>query len=216
MTMKFYFHPLSSYCWKVLIALYEKGVAFEPIVVNLGNPTESAAFTKLSPMRKMPSIVQSEHIANESSIQIEWLDQNAGGAKLIPTDPKQALDVRYWDRFFDLYVHNVMQSIVSDRLRPADQRDAYGVGESKAQLRIALDVVEKHMARHTFASGDACSMADCSAAPALFYANKVLPFESTHANAAAYLKRLSERPSFARVLQEAEPFFQYFPKEDAA
>jgi glutathione S-transferase len=216
MTMKFYFHPLSSYCWKVLIALYEKNAAFEPIVVNLGDAAEAAAFTKLSPMRKMPSIVQGEDIANESSIQIEWLDHNAGGAKLIPADPKQALDVRYWDRFFDLYVHNPMQRIVADRLRPIDKRDAYGVAENKAQLRIALDVIEKHMADRAFASGDAFSLADCSAAPALFYANKVLPFEATHPNIAAYLKRLSERPSFARVLREAEPFFRYFPKEDAA
>jgi glutathione S-transferase len=216
MNMKFYFHPLSSYCWKVLIALYEKNTAFEPLMVNLGDAAEAAAFTKLSPMRKMPSILQGEDIANESSIQIEWLDHNTGGAKLISADPKQALDVRYWDRFFDLYVHNSMQRIVGDRLRPADKRDAYGVAESKAQLRIALDIVEKHMASRTFASGDAFSLADCSAAPALFYANKVLPFEATHPNTAAYLKRLGERPSFARVLREAEPFFQYFPKEDAA
>jgi glutathione S-transferase len=216
MTIKFYFHPLSSYCWKVLVALYEKGIAFEPVVVNLGDAAEAAAFTKLSPMRKMPSITLGEDIANESSIQIEWLDQNASGAKLIPADAIQALDVRYWDRFFDLYVHNSMQRIVGDRLRPIDKRDAYGVAENKSQLRIALDAVEKHMTGRTFASGDAFSMADCSAAPALFYANKVLPFETTHPNTAAYLRRLSERPSFARVLQEAEPFFQYFPKEDAA
>ena len=214
--MKFYFHPLSSYCWKVLVALYEKGVAFEPILVNLGDPAEAAAFTKLSPMRKMPSIVLGDEVVNESSIQIEWLDGLAGGAQLLPADPKQALDVRSWDRFLDLYIHNLMQRIVGDRLRPADKRDAYGVAENKAQLRIALDVFEKHITGRTFASGNAFSLADCSAAPALFYANKVLPFETSHPATAAYLKRLSERPSFARVLQEAEPFFQYFPKEDAA
>lgn len=214
--MKFYFHPLSSYCWKVLVALYEKGVAFERILVNLGDPAEAAAFTKLSPMRKMPSIVLGGEVVNESSIQVEWLDGLAGGAQFLPADPKQALDVRSWDRFLDLYIHNLMQRIVGDRLRPADKRDAYGVAENKAQLRIALDVFEKHMAGRTFVSGDAFSLADCSAAPALFYANKVLPFETSHPATAAYLKRLSERPSFARVLQEAEPFFQYFPKEDAA
>src|SRR5690348_16710283 len=177
--MKFYFHPLSSYCWKVLVALYEKGVAFEPIVVNLGDHAEAAAFTKLSPMRKMPSIVLGEDVVNESSIQIEWLDSLSGGAEFIPADSKQALDVRYWDRFIDLYIHNVMQRIVGDRLRPADKRDVYGVAENKAQLRIALDVLEKHMAGRTFVSGDAFSLADCSAAPALFYANKVLPFEAS-------------------------------------
>ena len=216
MTMKFYHHPLSSFCWKVLIALYEKGVVFEPVLVNLGDAAESAAFIKLSPMRKMPAIVRGEDVVNESSIQLEWLDQNAGGPKLMPADPSQALDVRGWDRFFDTYVHYPMQRIVGDRLRPADKRDAYGVAENRTQLGVALDVIEKHMGRRTFASGDGFSLADCSAAPALFYANKVLPFEQTHPNTGAYLKRLSERPSFARVLQEAEPFFQYFPKEDAA
>lgn len=214
--MKFYFHPLSSYCWKVLMALYEKGVAFEPIVVNLGDPAEAAAFTKLSPMRKMPAIVLGDTVVNESSIQIEWLDSLPGGVKFLPADTKQALDVRTWDRFLDLYVHNVMQRIVGDRLRPKEKRDPHGVTENKAQLRIALDVFEKHMAGRTFVSGDGFTMADCSAAPALFYANKVLPFEASHPSTTAYLKHLSERPSFARVLREAEPFFQYFPQEDAA
>jgi len=214
--IKFYFHPLSSYCWKVLIALYEKGVAFEPIVVNLGDPAEAAAFTKLSPMRKMPSIVMGDEVVNESSIQIEWLDMLPGSAKFIPNDPKQALDVRSWDRFLDLYIHNVMQRIVGDRLRPADKRDAYGVAESKAQLGIALDVLEQHMAERTFVCGDAFSLADCSAGPALFYANKVLAFDPTHPNTAAYLKRLSERPSFARAIKEAQPYAHMFPREDAA
>lgn len=214
--MKFYFHPLSSYCWKVLIALYEKGVAFEPVVVDLGDRAQAAAFSELSPMRKMPAIVDGCDVVGESSIQIEWLDTCAGGARLIPAHPDQARDVRYWDRFLDLYIHNVMQRIVADRLRPADKRDPFGVAENKAQLRIALDVLDKHMSGRAFLSTDAFSMADCSAAPALFYANKVLPFETTHINAGAYLQRLSERPSFARVLKEAHPFFQYFPKEDAA
>ncbi|MBS0384154.1 MAG: glutathione S-transferase family protein [Proteobacteria bacterium] len=214
--MKFYFHPLSSYCWKVLIALYEKGVAFEPIVVNLGDPAECASFTKLSPMRKMPAIVQGDEIVNESSIQIEWLDSLAGGAEFIPADSKQALEVRYWDRFLDLYVHNVMQRIVGERLRPADKRDAYGVSESKAQLRIALDVFEKHMAGRAFVCGGAFSLADCSAAPALFYANKVLPFETTHPHTFSYLRRLQQRASFARVLEEAKPYAHLFPSEQAA
>jgi glutathione S-transferase len=216
MPIKFHFHPLSSFCWKVLIALYEKDVPFERVVVNLGDPAEAAEFMKISPMRKMPAIVSDGEVVNESSIEIEWLDHNVAGAKLIPADPKQALDVRFWDRFLDVYLHYPMQRVVGDRLRPADKRDAFGVAENKAQMRNALDVLEKHMSGRTWASGDAFSMADCSAAPALFYANKVLSFEATHPNTAAYLKRLGERPSFARALQEAEPFFQYLPKEDAA
>ena len=219
MSLTLHFHPLSSYCQKVLIALYENGTPFEKQIVNLGDPDSAAAFRKLWPVGKMPGLHDStgDRAIPESSIIIEYLQQHyPGGTALIPAEPAAALHARLADRFYDLYVHDPMQRIVGDRLRPADKRDAYGVAENKAQLRIALDVFEKHMAGRTFVSGDAFTLADCSAAPALFYANKVLPFEASHPSIAAYLKRLSERPSFARVLREAEPFFQYFPKEDAA
>lgn len=213
MSMQFHYHPLSSFCWKVLIALYEKNAAFEPVLVNLGDPAQEAAFRKLSPLRKMPAIVNGDDVVNESSIEIEYLDQTLGGAPLIPADPKQALDVRYWDRFFDVHVHYPMQAIVADRLRPADKKDAFGVAETRAKLRAAYDVAEAHMQGRTWASGDSFSMADCSAAPALYYGNLVAPFTDTHPNLAAYLRRLSARPSFARALEEAEPYSQFFPRE---
>lgn len=214
--MKFHYHPLSSFCWKVLIALYEKNAAFEPVLVNLGDPAAAAAFTKLSPMRKMPAIENGGDVVNESSLEIEYLDRTLGGALLIPADPKAAFDVRYWDRFFDLYVHYPMQAIVADRLRPKESRDPYGVAETRTKMKRAYDVLEEHFAGRTWASGDGFTMADCAAAPALYYANLVTPFEATHPKLAAYLERLKARPSFARTLQEAEPFFQYFPREDAA
>ena len=216
MTIKFYYHPLSSFCWKVAIALYEKGVAFEPVIVNLGDQDQSAAFIKLSPMRKMPAIVNDGEVINESSIEIEWLDQNFAAPKLIPADPAQALEVRFWDRFFDVYVHYPMQRVVGDRLRPADKRDAYGVAENKAQMKNALAVIDKHMTGREWVAGASFSMADCAAAPALYYADKLAPLEAAFPNAAAYLKRLSARPSFARALEEAQPYAHMFPREEAA
>lgn len=214
--MKFHYHPLSSFCWKVLIALYEKNATFEPVLVNLGDPAEAAAFTKLSPMRKMPAIENGADVVNESSLEIEYLDRVLGDALLIPSDANAAFEVRYWDRFFDLYVHYPMQAIVADRLRPKDKRDPYGVAETRTKMLRAYEVLEERLAGRAWAASDAFSMADCAAAPALYYANLVTPFEATHPAIKAYLDRLTARPSFARTLQEAEPFFQYFPREDAA
>lgn len=211
--MQLHYHPLSSFCWKVLIALYEKNAAFEPVLVNLGDPAQEAAFRTISPMRKMPALVNGGDVVNESSIEIEYLDQNVPGPKLIPADPKQALEVRYWDRFFDVHLHYPMQRVVGDRLRPADNKDAFGVTETKRQIGIAFDVVEKHMRGRRWACGDGFTMADCSAAPALYYLNLIMPFGQTHPNLAAYLERLRERPSFARVLNEAEPYAHMFPRD---
>lgn len=216
MTMQFHYHPLSSFCWKVLIALYEKNAAFEPVLVNLGDPEQDAAFRKLSPMRKMPALVNGDDVVNESSIEIEYLDRIIPQPRLIPPDAKQALDVRYWDRFFDVHMHYPMQDVVADRLRPKDNRDPFGVAANEAKLTKALDVLEAHMKNRTWASGDDFSMADCAALPPLYYINLIIPFGQTHPNATAYLERLKARPSVARTLREAEPFFQYFPREDAA
>lgn len=214
MALQFHYHPLSSFCWKVLIALYEKGAAFEPVLVDLGDAASAAAFAKLSPMRKMPVLVHDGEAVFESSIEIEYLDLALGGAPLVPADAKQALEVRLWDRFFDAYLHYPMQAIVANRLRPAESRDRYGVAETRTKMGAALDVVEQRMQRRVWAAGEGFSMADCAAAPALYYANRVLPFAQTHPATADYLKRLSERPSFARVLQEAAPYLHFFPSED--
>ena len=116
------------------------------------------------------------------------------------------------DRFFDLYVQFPMQKIVGDRLRPADKKDPSGVDQAKAQLLTALDMIERDMTKKTWAIGDSFSMADCAAAPALYYANLVLPFESAHKNTAAFLDRLMHRASFARAVKEAEPYRKFFPK----
>ena len=119
-----------------------------------------------------------------------------------------------WDRFYDHYVQEPMQKIVTDRLRPAGESDAWGVEQAKAQLREVYALIEPELDARTWMMGDAFTLADCAAAPALFYANTVVPFEETQPRLTAYLDRLMARPSFARVLEEAQPYFRLFPLEN--
>jgi glutathione S-transferase len=215
MSLTLYFHPLSSFCQKVLIALYENGTPFEPHIVDLFNETSSAEFKKIWPIGKFPVLRDGakDRTVPESSIIIEYLAQHYPGAtQLVPADAELARQTRMHDRFFDLYVNVPMQKVVTDRLRPAGKNDQYGVEQAKGQLAIAIGMLEQEMATKTWAMGEAFGMADCAAAPALFYADKVMPFGGTHRNVAAYLGRLMGRPSFARALGEAQPYFALIPK----
>jgi glutathione S-transferase len=214
MPLKLYFHPLASYCHKALIALYVNDTAFEPHIVDLGDVGQAAAFKAMWPIGKFPVLRDDDRDRSipESSIIIEYLDQHRPGrTRFVPADPEKARETRLRDRFFDLYVHEPMQKIVTDKLRPAGQNDGFGVERAKAQLETAYDMIEKDMASMTWAIGDVFTMADCAAAPALFYADKVMPFTATHRHIAAYFNRLKERPSYARVLKEAQPYFAMFP-----
>lgn len=150
----------------------------------------------------------------ESSIIIEYLDLHyPGKTQLVPVNRDLAWQTRLWDRFCDLYVDAPMQKIVTDRLRPAGLSDPHGVEEAKAQLKTAYGIIDQAMASKAWAMGDTFSMADCAAAPALFYANLVMPFGDTHRCAATYLGRLMKRPSFAQVVMEAQPYFALFPEK---
>jgi glutathione S-transferase len=215
MSLTLYFHPLSSFCMKALIALYENGTPFTPQIVNLMDETEAANLKKMWPITKFP-VLRDEargQTIPETSIIIEYLGRHYPGAtRFIPDDADRALKVRLQDRFYDLYVQLPMQEIVGDRLRPAGKKDPLGVEQAKERLRGVYDMIERDMTSHIWAVGDDFSLADCAAAPALYYANKVMPFGS-HKHTAAYLDRLMQRPSFARVLKEAEPYFRFFPKE---
>ena len=132
---------------------------------------------------------------------------------MLPADVDQAWQVQMWDRFYDHYVHHPMQKVVGDNLRPADKRDPFGVAQAKTQIDKAFDVAEAAMQSRTWAAGEDFTLADCAAAPALFYANTVMPFTRTHKNLAAYLARLMARASYSRVLKEAQPYFELFPME---
>jgi glutathione S-transferase len=214
MPLTLHFHPLSSFCWKALVGLYELEVPFEKKIVDLGNEAERAALVALWPVGKFPVLRDDANGATvpESTIILEYIDAKFAGAKrLVPADADRALECRQEDRFYDLYVHLPMQKIIGDRLRPEGKRDPFGVDEAKRQIAKAYAIADARLRGRTWALGDEFSMVDCAAAPALFYANKVVPLQGSHPNVAAYLERLTARPSFARVLAEAEPYFAMFP-----
>jgi glutathione S-transferase len=218
MSLTLQFHPLSSFCMKVLIGLYELGAPFEKHQVDLKDAAQRAALVKLWPIGKFPVLRDEakDRTVPESTIILEYLDQHhaprhAGGTRLCPDDPESARDCRFRDRFYDLHIHLPMQKIVGDRLRPEGQRDPYGVAQARAQIETAYGIADEEMRGRTWALGDAFSMADCAAAPALFFAGKVVPFGDQRLHLAAYFERLTKRPSFARVLAEAQPYLALFP-----
>ncbi|NVD39029.1 glutathione S-transferase family protein [Ensifer sp. HO-A22] len=217
MSLTLYLHPLASFCHKVLIALYENDTPFEASLVDLLDPEEAARFAELWPVGKMPVLRDSARDATipETSVIIEYLDCHYPGSRpLIPGDIDAALQVRLWDRFFDLYIHVPMQKIVTDTLRASGENDPRGVSDARATLGVAYGMADRHFAANAFAGGAAFSLADCAAAPALFYAGIVEPFADKHPHLQAYFERLLERPSMRRVLAEARPHFHMFPLRD--
>src|SRR5215469_6292099 len=210
--LKLYLHPLSSYCHKVLIALYENETPFEPAFLD----GETFAHLKsLWPIGKFPVLWDEgrEQLVPESSIIIEYLSLHyPGRVALIPADPERAREVRLRDRFFDLYLHTPMQKFPGDRLRPADKRDPYGLEEARRTYYTALDRLESDLPGKTWAMGEEFTMADCAAAPALYFGNRFYgPLRDTHPVSMAYLDRLLQRPSYARALREAEPYMHLVP-----
>jgi len=215
MALTLHFHPLSSYCQKVLIALHERGIPFEGRLLDLGDATARSAFLDLWPTGKMPLLVDGDRVVPETSVIIEYLERHPGGPPLLPAGAENGLEARLWDRLFDLYVMTPMQAIVGDRLRLASERDPLAVPQALATLRMAYGLIDRHMAGRRWAAGEEFSMADCAAAPALFYAATVAPFPGGNNQLAAYFERLVARPSVARVLEEARPFFRYYPMKEA-
>lgn len=212
MSLTLYFHPLSSFCWKALIALYEANVPFEPRVVNLADPAERAAFQAVWPLARFPVLQDADRgcAIPESTIIIDYLAQYyAAPAALIPADPDLARRVRLVDRLFDNYVHLPMQQVVSERLRTEGQHDPFGADQARRAIRQGYDLLAP-MVTGPWAAGESFTLADCAALPALYYANYAVPL-APWPDLSAYLERLKTRPSVARVLHEAQPFFQYFP-----
>ncbi len=213
MSLTLYFHPLSSYCMKALVGLYELDVPFAKQLVDLANEAERAAFLKVWPMGKFPVLQDDARglTVAESSIILEYIDERSAGARLLPSDRDEARECRLRDRFFDLYVNTPLGKIVTDKLRPEAQRDSYGVAQAKAQLEQAYDIADDWLSAGPWAVGNAFTMADCAAAPALFYAKQVVPFGDARGHLSAYFSRLAERPSFARAVDEAKPYAAMFP-----
>lgn len=218
MALTLYSHPLASYCWKVLIALYENDTQFTHHIVDLGDPSAKAAFVALWPTAKIPLLEDSGRgrIVPETSIIIEYLDSHySRGTPLLPLETDARLEARLWDRLFESYVMTPMQAIVANRLRPEHERDPRGVSEAEATLHMAYALIETHLAEREWAAGNTFTLADCTAAPSLFYASILVPFATEHIRLAAYFERLLARPSVVRTIDEARPYFQYFPFKDS-
>lgn len=214
MTLTLHYHPFSSFCQKVLVALYEREVPFERNIVDLGDPAQKAALERLWPIGKFPVLRDEERgeTIPESSAIVQYLDRaHAGPPPLVPADPDEALKAHLWDRFFDHYVETPLQKAVGDKFRPEGAGDPHGVAEARALLVRAYDLLEDKLADESeWIAGDAFTLADCGAAPALFYANMVEPFAG-RPRLEAYYGRLRSRPAFARAADEARPYRAFFP-----
>jgi glutathione S-transferase len=212
MNLKLYAHPFSSYCQKALIALYENDTPFEWRLLEGSDSPIVREFESLWPLKRFPLLVDGERAIMEASIIIEYLDlHHPGPTRLVPEDPRAALEVRMLDRFFDNYISTPQQKCVFDRIRDEADRDDYGVAEARAMLDSAYAWLDKTMAHRQWAAGDAFSLADCAAGPALFYADWTHPIGDRFPNVLGYRQRLLARPSFARAVDEARPYRSYFP-----
>jgi glutathione S-transferase len=207
--MKLYYHPISSYSQKVVTAFHEKGVAFTPEIVDIMDPAARAEYKKINAFSKVPTLVLDDGWRiPESTIIIEYVDAHfpTTGTRLIPEDKDLARQTRFWDRFGDLYLSELVAKIFFDSRRPEGQRDPYGVKQAQARLEVAVGLLDERLAKASpWVMGQEFSMGDCSMAPALGYMRMVQPFDA-HKNVAAYFQRLVERRSFKRVLDEAAPF----------
>ena len=212
MSLALFAHPLSSYCQKVLIALYENETPFTFRMLSEREPETCAEWASLWPLMRMPLLLDGDRSVMEASIIIEHLDlHHAGRQRLLPPDPARALDIRFMDRVFDNYVSAVQQKIVFDALRQPDDRDPIGVAQARTQLETAYGWLETRMAGRVWAAGDTFSLADCAAAPALFYADWTHAIGDRCPALVAYRQRLLARPSFARAVDEARPYRHLFP-----
>jgi glutathione S-transferase len=214
MSLTLYYHPLSSYCHKVLIALYDAGTAFDARLIDLGDAGDREVLQSHWPLCKFPVLHDTAHGRSvpESSAIIEYLDHYYPGAKpLIPTDWDSALEVRLWDRIFDNYVQTPMQQIVADRLRQA-RADLSG---QRSLLEATYRVIDRQVALRAWAAHEEFTLADCAAAPALFYANTLQPLPASLGHLRGYFARLMNRPSVRRVIEEARPYFHLYPFADA-
>lgn len=207
---RLYAHPFSSYCQKVLVALYENGTPFD--YRNLEDPKNQAELAALWPMKRFPVLVEGARTVLEATCIIEYLQvHHPGPVRLVPEDADAAVQVRMLDRFFDNYVSTPQQKFVFDAMRAEANRDPLGVRDARAMLDTAYAWLDAHMPGRTWAAGDDFTLADCAAAPFLFYADWTHPIDARFANVRAYRERLLARPSFKRAVDEARPFRSYFP-----
>ncbi|WP_205698920.1 glutathione S-transferase family protein [Conexibacter sp. SYSU D00693] len=209
MTVVLHEHPFAAYCWKALVALEERGVPYETVLVEDRAPLEA-----LWPLASIPVLEDDGMVVAESSVVVEHLDRHGNAPPMVPLDHDAALRVRLWDRVIDGYVATPMQTIVGDVLRPEGSGDAYGVAQAHAQFDRIYRVLDDHLAASDgpWLAGASFSLADCAAAPALHYADVLHRLDrDAHPALAAYEERLFARPSVTRVVERARPYRHLFP-----
>jgi len=210
--IEFFGHPFSSYTWKALIAFYENDIPFDYKILEVEFPDNSARLNGFSPQGKFPAILDGDAALFEASIIIEYLQQKyPSPVRLIPDVINAALDVRMLDRFFDNYVMTPMNHIVADFMRPPERRNAQTVEDAKTMLARSYSWLETRLEGKRFVCGEDFTLADCAAAPSLFYADWVLEIAPELKNLRAYRARLLARPSVKRCVDDARPYRHYFP-----
>ena len=211
MALSLFAHPFSSYCQKALVALYENATPFTYRLLDPNDPATFAEFAGLWPLKRFPLLLDGDRPVAEATVIVEHLAlHHPGPVRLLPADPAAALEVRFLDRFFDNYVQTPMQKIVLDALRGPEERDPRGVADARALLDTAYAWLERHLTGRDWAAG-AFGLADCAAAPALFYADWAHSIGEAYPAVRAYRARLNARPSFARAIEEARPYRGFFP-----
>ncbi|MDX1403862.1 MAG: glutathione S-transferase family protein [Woeseiaceae bacterium] len=213
--MKLYHHPISSYSQKVLITLYEKKLDFEPVIVNLMDQQARDSYREVYPLGKVPCLICDDgHMIPESSIIMEYLDTLAEPT-LLKGDAAQQRRIRFKDRMFDLYLNDAVVTLLFQEMKPENERDSERIEKARFNIQVMYNFMENEFGNQPYANGEEFQMSDCSAAPALFYAQKVAPF-ADYKNICAYWERLTSRPSIQRTQQDAAPYLEAMNKQDAA
>ena len=211
MSLQLFLHPLSSYSQKAAMAFYENDVAFEPMSVG-DDSAVWRAFAEVSPVGKFPVLIDGASTIFEATSIIEYLDlRYPGPTRFVPHDPGLAVEVRMLDRFFDNYIQTPIQQIVGQAIRPDRTPDAFAIDSARALMTKAFAWLDARMAGRQWAMGEAFTLADCAAAPALLYADWTMGIAETYPNVRGYRARLLARASYARALDEARPYHHLFP-----
>ena len=211
MSLQLFAHPFSSYCQKVLIALWADGTEFEYRLLERDHPENFAELRERWPFGKFPLLVDGDETVAETTPIIEHLQAHHRGPNDWIPDGEAGRRTRFLDRFFDIYVMTNMQKAGNDVLRPEGSRDPYGVAQARAELRTAYDWLEANLGDGPWAIGERFSLADCAAAPSLFYADWLEEIGPGRPRLAAYRARLLAHPAVARAVDEGRPYRHYFP-----
>jgi glutathione S-transferase len=213
--MKLYYNPISTYSQKTLLAFYEKGLEFEPHIVSLMDPEAGKAYREVYPLGKIPCLVlEDDYIIPESSIIIEYIDSLAE-PRLIDGDAEQTRKIRFKDRMFDLYLNDSIVTLLFQSMKPEEQKDQERIDTAKFRVDTMYSFMDHEFGQQPYANGDNFSMADCAAAPGLFYAEMLAPF-AEYKNISAYWERLKERASVQKTHADAKPIIEEFMKKNAA